>query len=198
LKSVAHDRDAVKHLAFLPNGLSLATATEYCVFVDSVRLWDVDAGSFVDTIEAGKHVSSLNFGCNPDQLIVGLDNKDGNLGGPHLWGIKNHTRFFGGGLASVAGIALSPDCKYLVGCAHRGAWENARPASFVVWNIDTGEQVYGSEPHPGCFSAAFSSDGMTLAVRRLKMIEVWDFPVKPGDTHEQLRNGVCGFSRKRN
>jgi WD40 repeat protein len=186
LTTVAHDRGAVKYLAFSPDGQSLATATEDCVSVESVQLWDVDAGSLVDTIEAGKLVCSLNFGCKPDQLIVGLDNKNGNLGGPHLWGIKNHTRLFDGGLASVAGIAVSPDCKYLVGCAHRGTWENARPASFVVWDVDTGEQMYESEPHPGYVSAAFSVDGKALAVRRPKVIEVWDFPITPGDAPTEL------------
>ena len=92
---------------------------------DSVHLWYVHAGSLVDTIEAGKLVCSLHFGCKPDQLIVGLDNKDGNLGRPHLWDTENHTRLFDGGLASVAGIAVSPDCKCLVGCAHR--------YTFMVW-----------------------------------------------------------------
>jgi hypothetical protein len=188
LETVAHDGGAVKHLAFSRDGRSLATATEHSFFIDSVHLWDVHEGSLVDTIEAGKLVCSLHFGCKPDQLIVGLDNKDGNLGGPHLWDTKNHTRLFDGGLASVAGIAVSPDCKYLVGCAHRGTWESARPASFVVLDVDTGEQIYESEPHPGYVSAAFSLDGKALAVRRPKVIEVWGFPIKPGDASAELLN----------
>ena len=177
LKSFAHDMGKVKYLTFSSDGSSLASAVENSLFPDSVFLWDTRSGQLIKTIDAGPSVLSLHFGNDPDLLIVGLKDNQGNQGGPHLWNIRSHQPVFDGGLASVHGTAISPDDQFLVACANRGTLNQSRPTSFKIWNLDSREQSYESIPDLGFLNAAFSPDGAKLAIRRRSIVELWDFPI---------------------
>jgi len=140
---------AVNWLAFSPDGLQLASASE-----DSkVKLWNPETGECTRTFLGHRRiVKVVTF--LPDGLLLATGSDDGLV---KIWdvGTTKCIRTLQGHTADVLSVAASPNCSYLAS----GSFDK----TIRVWDVETGECILTLEDHREVVSSvAFSPDGSRL------------------------------------
>jgi len=153
---------SVTSVAFSPDGKILASGSQRYV----IKLWDVATGAEVRSLGTGNTqsqagiVNSIAF--SPDGKTLASSGEE-VLANVQLWDVatgtvrhtlKGHSEY----------VAFSPD-----GTLASGSWDNVK-----LWNVTTGAELR-TLPADGVGSAAFSSDGKTLATGgKDNTIKLWD------------------------
>ena len=143
-----HTGENIHSLAFSPDGKTLASGTEY----REIKLWDIETGENIATLETEAAVSSMTFSPDGKTLVVG--GSDGKI---ELWNVftgENIATF--GAEEGVSSMTFSPDGKTLASGLDFG--------EIKLWDIETGENIATLEGHTSiAASVAFSPDGKILA-----------------------------------
>jgi WD40 repeat protein len=142
-------------VAFSPDGKALATGGWF----NKVKLWDVDALK-------GALLLNEKYQCPPPLVVFSPDGKTLASGGVCRGEMKlfdvasgkikaTLVTWEGANAEGVLGMAFTPDSKTLASVG--------RPDEIRLWDIATGKNTATLTIDPFAFSAAFSSDGKTLA-----------------------------------
>ena len=156
--------DAVRALAFSPDGAYLAAAGGAPGRKGEVKLWKTD-GTLQSTL-SGHSDCIYGLAISPDSKTIATASYDKLIKlwdaatGKEIRTLKDH-------IDAIYSIAFTPDGKRLV--------SGAADRSIKVWNPETGERLFTmSEPTDGVNSIAISPDGKWIAAAgQDKTIRTW-------------------------
>jgi|GEM_PF-1338949 len=176
LRTFKQERDIIHcitttDIAFSPDGILLASATDY-----ELRLWDVVTGEQYATINGQDTISSLAFAPNGRTIVAGVAH-----GGMREWRIRDGHRVvtldFGEG-EFVDSVAFAPNSDTVA--------LGMRDLSVRLWRTEDPTMhlsIRVSRPHdpsmrvssddPGILSLAFAPDGSMLAAAWAGGVQVW-------------------------
>lgn len=154
--------DAVRAVAFSPDGRILATAS----LDKTIKLWTTDGGLEIRTLTGhDAWVNSIAF--SPDGKTLASASRDNTV---KIWAIEN------GRLLKTltkhadwaTSVAFSPDGKTVAGAS--------RDKTVKLWNAASGEEIKTLNGHADAvWSIAFSPDGKFLAsASRDKSVKIWN------------------------
>jgi len=181
---LSQDSDSVSSVAFSPNGVLLATASEGIGSTKGrIRVWDLQPGEALDLGESGERSPSVVFSPGGRRLASGSAEPDGVI---RVWNLQSgQLRTLKGPWGGPASIAFSPD----------GRWIAAADAALTnttirLWDLETGTASTLGQCTRQVTSLSFSLDGKTLASGS------WDEMVRLWDLHTQAvtvlaRNCSC-------
>jgi WD40 repeat protein len=145
---------AVMHMAFAPDGRSLASATG--TIVDSpIRIWDLSSGRLQQRI--------FDLGSAPQAIAYSPDSTLLAAACPHeksirIWDVRKscQVQVIAGHSQSTRSLAFSPDGRLLATGAGDG--------SAGLWSVATGREIRRLDGDADVLrNVAFSPDGRTLA-----------------------------------
>lgn len=169
---VRHPNNAIRHIAFSPDGEQLAT-----IGLDGAWVWKVDDGSEITKLN-GRHgeLSSLAFSPDGKLLATGdcikVSNRacvegqvmlwDTHIGQPRGASFMGHTGW-------VTSVAFHPNGQLLASASSDG--------TIQIWNVLTGQRI--GDPLRGharsVYAVAFSPDGKILASSSAdRTIRLWN------------------------
>jgi WD40 repeat protein len=155
LRTSINNRKEIMSLSFSPDGSLLASADAgYFYMGGEVKLWSVDGGSLVDSLEDDYWFRTLTFLPGKNIVIAG--------GGVNrrikVWNIENrsHKTFEHGKWGEwVQCVCASPDGKLIITAGGRGIlW---------LWDASNMSKLHGIDAGGYINSVAFSSDGNYFA-----------------------------------
>jgi WD40 repeat protein len=175
---LAGHADAVRAVAFSPDGKLLAAAGGLPARSGEVKLWDVASHSVVRTI-SGHADCIYAVAFSPDGSTVATASYDKLI---KLWDAATgrEVRTLRDHIDAVYALAFTPDGKRLVsGSADR---------SVKVWDTATGTRAYTlSDATDGINTVALSPDGQRVAAGGLdKTIRIWRLGEKEGTLESTL------------
>jgi WD40 repeat protein len=178
--------DGVADLVFLPDGKTLAGATEG----GWIRFWDLATGKEKTQPGHQAAIHSLSFG--KDGLTLATGGGDGTV---RLWDPRTGEELRSWDAPrQTAIVAFSPGGKLLAGASHGLPFDRSKvpdtPAPIVLWDPVTGKEVLRLPGHPaGVHSLAFAPDGQTLATGGGdKLVRLWDL-AGPRPLHQLKGHG---------
>ena len=159
-----HGRNQVNSIAFSPDGRTLANGVQQNPEGSGfVRLWDVNTGKTLRTLEHPSNVIQVAF--SPDGRTLASWGGDGIV---RLWDVSaGETVRTLEGVWGVNTLVFSPDCRTLA----------IGSSALRLWDVNTDETVrrLNAENVGLIYGIAFSSDGGMLAsAESHKIIHVWD------------------------
>ena len=157
---VGHSEGVVS-VSFSPDAKIVASGS----YDNTVRLWDVGAGTTRATLNHPGNVTTVSFSPNGSTLASGAS--DGNV---RLWAAKTgkHIATLEGHTGGVRSIEFSPAGSSLAS----GSYDN----TVRLWRIGTGETISTLVGHTdGVLSVLFSPNGKILASRSGdNTVRLWD------------------------
>lgn len=164
LRTIRGHQDSVTSLTFSPRGNVLASGS----WDQTIRLWRVDDGALLRTLQGSARISDLSF--SPDGKLLAASQADGIV---TVWdansGALLHTK--GDPNDGPRGVAFSPDGHVLaVGQTYGG---------IELWNVRDWKVTTILQANPGwILRLAYSSDGRELASCDVYNGEVrlWEIP----------------------
>ena len=160
-------KDYINSIIFSPNGKFIATGSRDA----TTTLWDVETGTACFTITHQGSVTSTTF--SPDGRFIATGSGDATA---TLWDIdteeirwtfrherqeksvtfdSGHVQTFNTG--GIGYIAFSPDGRYLATAGQR------RDCSTILWDVETGEQLWCVTHEKPIDAVAFSPDSTFMA-----------------------------------
>ena len=153
------------HLAFSPNGKTLATSSSG----NEVHFWDTTSGQLVQKISTAAKGPLTALVFSPDGKFLATAGNDNSV---HLWNTSDGSRYttFTGHTGPVSAVAFSHDSRSLVTAGV--------DSSILLWNV-TDKKLSDTPPMHGDGPALSMSiggpDGFTLAVGRSDgVVDLWD------------------------
>jgi WD40 repeat protein len=202
---------------FSPDSTQLATADGN----GFVRIWDLQSGDEVATLENSSSVRGLGY--HPEGKTIAVSIKDQIV----IWDIESqkqlHTLSHVGSLDT---IGYSDDGKWFASASSEGTiylWDvennyalsdtvlqlNGQPYGFdfspdghylaagstnyfaYVWDLTVGQEVTRLPHNDVVSSVEFSPDGFELATASRKVVQIWDFPSLPVISEDTLVESAC-------
>lgn len=181
-KHTLNHTDDILDFVFSPDGNTFATVAGRAG--STVRLWDVSTGKHTQSLDVYKwtraFVGSLVF--SPDGRTLVMRGSNSSI---RLWDTKTgrHTQTLTEHTDTVDRVAFSPDGKILL--CYGGK-------SLTLWDAKTGALKHVLEQPSRLYSADFSPDSKTIAIRAMsdRSVHLWD--VRTG---EHIRT-LAGHTRK--
>ncbi|NIA10854.1 MAG: hypothetical protein GWP10_14285, partial [Nitrospiraceae bacterium] len=133
LKLVRLFKGRCTSVSFSPDGTLLASAS----YDDTVKLWNVNTGELVRTLQANSYyVKSVSF--SPDGTLLASGSWDDTI---KLWNVNTGepVRTLEGQSSGVNSVSFSPDGTLLAS----GSWDG----TIKLWNVNTGMVVRTLEGH---------------------------------------------------
>lgn len=170
--------EAVRGVAFSPDGKWLAAAGGQPGRKGELKLWDAAARSAVWT--ASGHADCMYaVAFSPDGSTIATSSYDKLI---KLWDAASgkETRTLKDHIDAVYGVAFTPDGKRLVSAS--------ADRSVKVWNAETGERLYTlSDATDGLNTVAVDPDGKRVAAGGLdKTLRIWSLGARGGDLLQTL------------
>lgn len=164
--------EAVRAIAFSPDGGLLAAAGGLPARSGEVKIWDVAARKELRTIKGHSDcVYAVAF--SPDGKSIATSSYDKLI---KLWSVDTgqEIRTFKDHIDAVYALAFTPDGKRLI--------SGAADRTVKVWDAATGERLYTlSEPQDGLNTIALDPSGKFVAAGGLdKTIRIWELGAKEG------------------
>jgi WD40 repeat protein len=202
---VTGHRGGITAVAFSPDGTTLATAGFGSFWGGSkaIRLWDLATGTLTATMTgAGGVAEHLAF--SPDGRMLASVGRSGGVGkAVWLWDVAAGTLITATALAArtyVPCLGFSPDGSTLAVASTTGIWERRYETVIHRWHIPTASvtetSVQGAKGGDDAtlayvWLAAFSPDGLTLAVARKNEVHLCN--VADGQVMASLDTGTLVF-----
>jgi len=139
-----------RSIAYSPNGLMLASGS----WDSKLRLWDVDSGKLIVTME-GHEDSIYSVQFSPGGQLLATSSGDGTV---KIWDVnrKKFVREMQGHKGAVTSIDFSSDGLLLI--------SGGTDKTVRIWNVDNGEQLNSFTEHQGViYDVKFSPDDLTAA-----------------------------------
>jgi len=164
--------EAVRAIAFSPDGALLAAAGGLPARSGEVRIWDVASRTELRTIKGHTDcIYAVAF--SPDGKSIATSSYDKLI---KLWTVDSgqEIRTFKDHIDAVYALAFTPDGKRLI--------SGAADRTVKVWDAATGERLYTlSEPQDGLNTIALDPSGKYIAAAGLdKTIRIWELGPKGG------------------
>ena len=164
--------EAVRAIAFSPDGGLLAAAGGLPARSGEVKIWDVAARKELRTIKGHSDcVYAIAF--SPDGKSIATSSYDKLI---KLWSVETgeEIRTFKDHIDAVYALAFTPDGKRLI--------SGAADRTVKVWDAATGDRLYTlSEPQDGLNTIALDPSGKYVAAGGLdKTIRIWELGPKGG------------------
>ncbi len=164
--------EAVRAIAFSPDGSFLAAAGGLPARSGEVKIWDVAARKELRTIKGHSDcIYAVAF--SPDGKSIATSSYDKLI---KLWSVETgqEIRTFKDHIDAVYALLFMPDGKRLI--------SGAADRTVKVWDTATGERLYTlSEPQDGLNTIALDPSGKFVAAGGLdKTIRIWELGPKGG------------------
>lgn len=164
--------EAVRAIAFSPDGSLLAAAGGLPARSGEVKIWDVATRTELRTIHGHNDcVYAVSF--SPDGKSIATSSYDKLI---KLWNVDTgkEIRTFKDHIDAVYALAFTPDGKRLI--------SSAADRTVKVWDVETGERLYTlSEPQDGLNTIALDPSGKFVTAGGLdKTIRIWELEPKGG------------------
>ena len=162
LKILTGHSSPIYSVAFSPDGKMIASGSWY-----SIRLWDVNTGEHLKTINSG---NAYSIAFSPDGKTIASGSRGDNT--IHLWDINTGERLqkFTGHSDAVLSVAFSIDGKMIAS----GSWDD----TLRLWDVNTGVNLKTLTTLTGrgypVYSVAFNPDEKTIASGSSYSIRLWD------------------------
>ncbi len=164
--------EAVRAVAFSPDGALLAAAGGLPARSGEIKIWDVAGRKELRTIQGHSDcVYAVAF--SPDGKTIATSSYDKLI---KLWSVETgqEIRTFKDHIDAVYALVFTPDGKRLI--------SGAADRTVKVWDVATGERLYTlSEPQDGLNTIALDPSGKVVAAGGLdKTIRTWELGPKGG------------------
>lgn len=156
-----------------PNGKYLALATAVGVF-----LYDSQTFEEVRLIDVNEAIESMTF--SPDGLMLAIAVQ----GKVSIWSIESGAKMSAleGGMAHIIKVTYGHDGRVAAIGNNNGSGCCATTAKLIVWNVESGSQIFSDEADlgfpSGSFAVAFSPDGKKLAYGGISGLVLYEFATK--------------------
>ncbi len=164
--------EAVRAVAFSPDGALLAAAGGLPARSGEIKIWDVAGRKELRTIQGHSDcIYALAF--SPDGKTIASSSYDKLI---KLWSVETgqEIRTFKDHIDAIYALVFAPDGKRLI--------SGAADRTVKVWDTATGERLYTlSEPQDGLNTVALDPSGKFVAAGGLdKTIRIWELGPKSG------------------
>jgi len=186
---LSQDSHSVSSVAFSPNGVLLATASESNGSTKGrIQIWELQPGEALDLGESGERSPSVVFSPGGRRLASGSAEPDGVI---RVWNLQSgQLRTLKGPWGGPASIAFSPD----------GRWIAAADAALTnttirLWDLETGTASTLGHCARQVTSLSFSPDGKTLASGSWdEMVRLWDLHTRAATVLARECSCICCLS----
>ena len=160
IATFAGHTNKIRSIAFLPDGITLASAS----YDNTIKLWDILTGHNIATF-AGPTKYSRAVVFSPDGTTL-VSWRDLSI---QLWDVVTDRAIatLRGHTSWISFVVFSPDGTMLA--------SRSDDNTVKLWDISTGRNIVTLEGHRGqVLSVAFSPDGTTLVSRERNEVKLWD------------------------
>ncbi|MCZ6905104.1 MAG: hypothetical protein O7F56_05490 [Acidobacteria bacterium] len=162
--------EAVRSVAFSPDGILLAAAGGLPGRWGEVKIWNWQTGELVHTLK-GHDDCIYSVAFSPDGKLVATGSYDKLV---FLWDVESgeKVKTLKDHIDAVFALAFSADGKWLASAA--------QDSSVKIWDTDSGERLYTlGEPLESLYTLSFHPSGKRLAAGGVdRVIRVWDLTEK--------------------